>query len=126
MIVAAGTVLHTETVDKALSAGTDYIVCPGYGEEIVDYCISKGVLVVPGCSSGSKIQAHIFKMKRCLQRQLYGNCRPNKNEDFDGITAACKKALDISLGFELAHVGVNNPNGDEALKCAEKWQTLFA
>ena len=66
MIVAAGTVLHTETVDKALSAGTDYIVCPGYGEEIVDYCISKGVLVVPGCSSGSKIQAHIFKMKRCL------------------------------------------------------------
>ena len=42
------------------------------------------------------------------------------------ITAACKKALDISLGFELAHVGVNNPNGDEALKCAEKWQTLFA
>lgn len=174
MVVAAGTVLSTETVDKALDAGADYIVCPGYDEEIVDYCISKDVLVVPGISSGSEIQNAVKKELKILKffpAELNGGIEaikllsgpfPSvrfvptgginfknlgdylkndkilacggsymatadqiKNGDFEGITAACKKAVDISLGFELAHVGINNEDGDTALAGAEKMSATF-
>lgn len=61
MCVGAGTVLDCNTVDKALAAGADFIVCPGYDEKIVDYCISKNVEVVPGCTSASEIQHAVGK-----------------------------------------------------------------
>lgn len=174
MVVAAGTVLSTETVDKALSAGADYIVCPGYDVEIVDYCISKDILVVPGISSGSEIQNAVKKGLKILKFfpaelnggieaikllsgpfpsvkfvptgginfKNLGNYLQNdkilacggsymatadqiKNGDFEGITAACKKAVDISLGFELAHVGINNEDGETALAGAEKMSETF-
>ena len=56
MSVGAGTVLDIKTVDAALEAGADFIVSPGYDEEIVNYCINKGVLTVPGCTTASAVQ----------------------------------------------------------------------
>lgn len=174
MIVGAGTVLSIETVNKALAAGADFIVCPGFDEEIVDYCIEKNVLVVPGVSSGSEIQKAVKKGLEILKffpAELSGGieaikllsgpfpkvkfvptgginfknlgtylenekilacggsymatAEQIKNGDFEGITAACKKALDISLGFELAHVGVNNENEDTAKNGADIIGNIF-
>lgn len=174
MTVAAGTVLSTKTVDDALDAGVDFIVCPGYDEEIVDYCISKNVLVVPGCTSPSEIQNAVKKgltilkffpselnggleaikllsgpfpkvkfvptgginfknLGVYLQNEKILACGGSymatadqiKNRDFEGITEACKKAVDISLGFELAHVGVNNETSDEALNGANSIGDIF-
>lgn len=48
-----------------------------------------------------------------------------KNEDFDLITASCKKALDISLGFELAHVGINCDSEGEASSVAQTISQIF-
>ncbi len=67
MVVAAGTVLSTDTVEQALEAGADYIVCPGYDEGIVDYCTSKNVLVIPGCVTPSEIQGAVKKGLRVLK-----------------------------------------------------------
>lgn len=174
MTVAAGTVLSTKTVDDVLAAGADFIVCPGFDEEIVDYCNKKGVLVVPGVSSGSEIQKAVkmgLKILKFFPAELSGGIEaikllsgpfPSvkfvptgginfknlgtylenekilacggsymatadqiKNRDFEGITAACKKALDISLGFELAHVGINNADADTALGESEKLANIF-
>ena len=36
-------------------------------------------------------------------------------QDWAGITALCKKAVDKSLGFTLAHVGINGESKDEGL-----------
>ena len=47
MLVGAGTVLTTEQVDRAVGAGAKFIVSPGFDPEIVDYCISKNIVVVP-------------------------------------------------------------------------------
>lgn len=41
-----------------------------------------------------------------------------KAKDFEGITESCKKAVKISLGISLAHMGINHDNGDEAYKTA--------
>ena len=48
-----------------------------------------------------------------------------KNNDFEGIEISCKKAVSLSLGFKLAHVGINHNNRDEALKTARTVSALF-
>lgn len=55
MLVGAGTVLTTEQVDRAVNAGAKFIVSPGFDEEIVDYCLEKGIVVLPGCATPSEV-----------------------------------------------------------------------
>ena len=51
MIVGAGTVLTTAQIDKALEAGAQFIVTPGFDLELVAYCQKKNVPVFPGCTT---------------------------------------------------------------------------
>ena len=55
MMVGAGTVLTIEQVDRAVAAGAKFIVSPGFDPEIVDYCISKEIPVLPGCITPSEV-----------------------------------------------------------------------
>ena len=55
MLLGAGTVLTTEQVDRAVAAGASFIVSPGFDPEIVDYCLSKDILVLPGCITPSEV-----------------------------------------------------------------------
>lgn len=55
MLVGAGTVLTIDQVDRAVNAGAKFIVSPGFDPEIVDYCIGKGILVLPGCITPSEV-----------------------------------------------------------------------
>lgn len=55
MLVGAGTVLTIEQVDRAVNAGAKFIVSPGFDPEIVDYCLSKDILVLPGCITPSEV-----------------------------------------------------------------------
>ena len=40
MVVGAGTVLTVEQVDRAVKAGAQFIVSPGFNPVVVKYCIS--------------------------------------------------------------------------------------
>lgn len=55
LLVGAGTVLTTEQVDRAVGAGAKFIVSPGFDPEIVDYCLEKNILVLPGCVTPSEV-----------------------------------------------------------------------
>ncbi|WP_330698007.1 bifunctional 4-hydroxy-2-oxoglutarate aldolase/2-dehydro-3-deoxy-phosphogluconate aldolase [Anaerotignum sp.] len=57
MIVGAGTVLYKEQVDRALAAGAQFIVSPGFNPKIVAYCIEKNVPIFPGCVTPTEIEA---------------------------------------------------------------------
>ena len=57
MLVGAGTVLTTEQVDAAIAAGSKFLVSPGLNPKVVAYAQSKGVLMLPGCSNPSDIEA---------------------------------------------------------------------
>ncbi len=56
MIIGAGTVLTTENADRAISAGAEFIVTPGFNPRIVDYCIQNGFPIAPGISIPSEIE----------------------------------------------------------------------
>lgn len=55
MLVGAGTVLTIDQVDRAVAAGAKFIVSPGFDPEIVDYCLSKGIVVTPGIITPSEL-----------------------------------------------------------------------
>lgn len=57
MLVGAGTVLTTEQVDKAISAGAEFIVTPGFDPEIVAYCQGKNMPIYPGCTTPTDYHA---------------------------------------------------------------------
>lgn len=56
MLVGAGTILTTDQVDQALLAGAKFIVSPGLNPEVVKYCISKNVPVIPGCCTPTEVE----------------------------------------------------------------------
>ncbi|MEY8338563.1 bifunctional 4-hydroxy-2-oxoglutarate aldolase/2-dehydro-3-deoxy-phosphogluconate aldolase [Lachnospiraceae bacterium 62-35] len=67
MLVGAGTVLTIEQVDRAVSAGARYIVSPGFDPEIVDYCISKEIPVIPGCMTPSEVAQGVKRGLKLLK-----------------------------------------------------------
>lgn len=174
MIVGAGTVLSLQMVDDAIKAGADYIVTPGYDQEIVDYCKKKNKLIIPGCSTPSDIQKALksgLDVIKFFPSELNGGVRALKllsgpypkarflptggitfdnlgeylelpcviacggsymanselvkSKNYTEITALCKKALRISLGFELAHVGINGENESQAISIASAVADIF-
>lgn len=57
MCVGAGTALTVEQVDRAVAAGAQFIVSPGYNEDVVRHCIEIDVPVLPGTVSPSEVTA---------------------------------------------------------------------
>jgi len=56
MLLGAGTVLTPAQVDQALAAGAKYIVAPGLNPEVVRYCQSKNVPMLPGVCTPSEVE----------------------------------------------------------------------
>lgn len=57
VLVGAGTVLDAATVDRAVTAGAEFIVAPGFNPSVVDRCRELGVAVVPGVVTPTEIEA---------------------------------------------------------------------
>jgi len=174
MTVGAGTVLSAQMADSAVSCGADFVVSPGFEEEVVDHCLHKNILVVPGCTTASEIQKavkkglkeikffpaeksggidsikllsgpfpgikflptggihfeNLGKYLACPQVIACGGSYMATKEqilaeDYEGITKACQRAVDVSLGFELAHVGINAKAESEAKNWAEIISGIF-
>ena len=56
MLVGAGTVLTHEQLDRALDAGCQFIVSPGFNPDMVRYGLSKGALMLPGTATGGEME----------------------------------------------------------------------
>lgn len=56
MLVGAGTVLTKEQADRALAAGAQFIVSPGFNPEITRYVIEKGGLMMPGTATPGEME----------------------------------------------------------------------
>lgn len=56
LLIGAGTVLTTQQVDQAISAGADFIVSPGLNPTTVKYCQQRGIAIVPGVNNPSLVE----------------------------------------------------------------------
>ncbi len=61
LLVGAGTVINVELAKKAIAAGAKFVVAPGFNPSVVDYCIERGVPILPGCNNPSLIEAGLEK-----------------------------------------------------------------
>lgn len=56
LTVGAGTVVNPDQVDQVADAGADFIVSPGFDEEVVESARRRGLAVLPGVATASEIQ----------------------------------------------------------------------
>ncbi|MGJ8580705.1 MAG: bifunctional 4-hydroxy-2-oxoglutarate aldolase/2-dehydro-3-deoxy-phosphogluconate aldolase [Psychromonas sp.] len=56
MLIGAGTVLNSETVDLAIDAGVDFIVSPGFNPTTVKYCQQRKMPIIPGVNNPSLVE----------------------------------------------------------------------
>jgi 2-dehydro-3-deoxyphosphogluconate aldolase/(4S)-4-hydroxy-2-oxoglutarate aldolase len=59
VLVGAGTVLSLDKAKEAVSRGAQFIVSPGFDEEIVSWCLDQGTAIFPGCVTPTEITAAI-------------------------------------------------------------------
>ncbi len=67
IILGAGTVLTTIQAEKAVAAGAQFIVSPGFNPKIVDWCLNRNVVVLPGVATPTEIEMALDKGLRHLK-----------------------------------------------------------
>ena len=67
MLVGAGTVLTVDQADRAVAVGAKFIVSPGFDPEIVDFCLSKNIVVLPGCITPSEVAQGVKRGLKVLK-----------------------------------------------------------
>lgn len=56
MLVGAGTVLSVDQAERAVSAGAQFIVFPGFNQKVVDWCLENEIPVIPGVVTPTEIE----------------------------------------------------------------------
>lgn len=119
MMIGAGTVLTTEQADRAVRAGAKFIVSPGFDPEIVDYCLSRDILVLPGCVTPSEVAQGVkrgLKVLKFFPAEQYGG------------VAAIKAMAAAYVGIQFMPTGGVNPKNvrdylscDKIFACGGSW-----
>lgn len=60
MLVGAGTVLNTEQARRAVEAGAQFVVSPGFNPEVVGYCVENGIPITPGVCTPTDIEGALY------------------------------------------------------------------
>lgn len=109
MLVGAGTVLTTKQVERAYKAGAKFIVSPGFDPEIIDYCISIGLPVLPGCITPSEIAQAV---KRGLKVVKFFPA-----EQSGGVAMIKAMAVPYSMVKFMPTGGISTKNLADYLSC---------
>ena len=90
MLVGAGTVVTLDQCKQALECGAKFIVSPGFDEELVSWCVERGVAVTPGCVTPTEIMAVMklgLNVVKFFPAGVYGGLKAMKalSAPFGGI-----------------------------------------
>ena len=174
LLIGAGTVLTIEQTKKAVSAGAQFIVSPGFNPRVVDYCIENSIPITPGINNPTQIEMALERGIEVVKffpaeasgglpllesmsapysgikfiptgginlNNLTSYLSNNKvhacggswmvkaelisSGNFAEITRLTKEAISTMLGFEFAHLGINEENKAKALNSANLLSRLF-
>lgn len=67
VLVGAGTVLDVPTLRRAVQAGAEFAVAPGFNPTVVDAARELGIPVIPGVSSPTDIEAALARDVRLVK-----------------------------------------------------------
>lgn len=67
MVVGAGTVLTTDQADTAIDAGASFLVSPGFGPDVVDHALARGIAMLPGIATPTELQAALARELRVVK-----------------------------------------------------------
>lgn len=174
LLVGAGTVTSIATAQSAAAAGARFIVCPAWDDSVVEWCIERGIPILPGVSGPDGVMKGVSKGLEALKffpaeasggvsmldalSGPFPNMKfvPTGGIDASNIGAYARKTSVLAVGgswmvkpelieagdwsgieklgreavyalheFELAHIGINEQNPDEAAKDASLIASLF-
>ena len=57
--IGAGTVCNLEQCKEMVDLGADFIVTPGYNQEMVEWCVKNNVTIIPGVADTSEVMAAV-------------------------------------------------------------------
>jgi len=57
VLLGAGTILTKDQARRAKEAGAQFVVSPGFNPKVVKYCVKKDILMIPGCSTPTDMEA---------------------------------------------------------------------
>ena len=119
MLVGAGTVLSCGQVDRAVAAGAQFIVAPGFDTGLVEYCMVKGVPVFPGCTTATEVTQGYIRGMRALKFFPAEQC---------GGVATIKALCAAFVGVKFMPTGGIGPKNladylscDKILACGGSW-----
>lgn len=75
MTVGAGTVVTVEQAMRALDAGAEFLVSPGFSAPVVEFAQARGVSIIPGCCTPSEIMRAMeygLRILKYFPADLYG------------------------------------------------------
>ncbi|MDR1298085.1 MAG: bifunctional 4-hydroxy-2-oxoglutarate aldolase/2-dehydro-3-deoxy-phosphogluconate aldolase [Deltaproteobacteria bacterium] len=78
MTVGAGTVIDLAAAAASLAAGAEFVVLPGYQEDVVRWCLEKSLPVYPGCVTPTEIQSALrlgVKTLKFFPSGVYGGMK---------------------------------------------------
>jgi 2-dehydro-3-deoxyphosphogluconate aldolase/(4S)-4-hydroxy-2-oxoglutarate aldolase len=61
ILLGAGTILTREDADRALDAGADFLVSPGFNPDVVEYALGRGATIVPGVCTPSEVEMALLR-----------------------------------------------------------------
>lgn len=67
MLVGAGTVTCIGQAERAVAAGAEFVVSPGFNPQLVKWCIERGIAVVPGVNNPSGMEAAMELGLQCVK-----------------------------------------------------------
>ena len=107
MNIGAGTVINKEQCERAIKAGSKFIVSPGLSKEVAIYCKEQNIPYYPGCVTPTEIMAALdlgINIVKFFPANVYGGLKALK-----ALSAPFPQVKFIPTG------GVNKDNLDEFL-----------
>lgn len=106
MHIGAGTVLNLQAAKEAVAAGAEFLVTPNIDKEVIQYCVSKELFIMPGALTPSEIVQAMNYGSRYIKMFPAGAMGPGYLKD---VLASLSEARIIVVG------GINTGNARDYL-----------
>ncbi len=81
MDIGAGTVINRAQAEKAVRAGAEFIVSPGFSDEVAEFCLHNGIRYFPGCVTPTEIMRAVsygFTVVKFFPAEVFGGLKAIK------------------------------------------------